>query len=101
MTTLVASQVNASFELPGEAIEVHLVAGGAYEPLTELVTVEIAVATYRGCRIPPFTIAKSRQEVAASLSGATGEPLRYPGVICSREGQELVVGSYAPVMVTL
>jgi hypothetical protein len=100
MTTLVARQVNAPFEMPDDAIEVHLVAGGAYDPLTEMVTLDVAVATYRGARVTPFTIAKSRREVLASLDGAAGEPLRYPGVICSREGQELVVGSYAPVMVT-
>ena len=29
-----------------------------------------------------------------------GPPLRYPGVICSREGQELYVPSFAPLMVT-
>jgi hypothetical protein len=100
MTTLVATQVDAPFELPQDAIDVHLIAGGGYEPLTGMVTVEIALATYRGGRIPPFSIVKSRDEVLASLAGATGEPLRYPGVICSREGQELVVGSCAPVMVT-
>ena len=42
----------------------------------------------------------SRAEIAASLSGASGEPIRYPGVICSREGQELYVASHAPVIIT-
>jgi len=100
MTTLVASQHNAPFSAPGEAIEIHLLSGGAYEPLTELVTLHVAVATHRGNRLAPFTVTKTRRELASSLTGARGEPLRYPGVICSREGQELVVGSYAPVVVT-
>lgn len=100
MTTLIASQQNAPCPSLSDPVEIHLLAGGAYEPLTELVTLHIAVATYRGARLAPFTIAKTRREVASSLVGASGEPLRYPGVICSREGQELVVGSHAPVVVT-
>jgi hypothetical protein len=50
--------------------------------------------------LAPFEFLRTRDEVARSIVGAIGEPVRYPGVICSREGQELVVGSYAPVMVT-
>jgi hypothetical protein len=100
MTTLAASQQNAPWAAPADPIEIHLLAGGAYEPLTELVTLHVAVATHRGTRLPPFTIARTRRDLAALLAGARGEPIRYPGVICSREGQELVVGSYAPVMVT-
>jgi hypothetical protein len=100
MTTLVATCSGAPFAGIEDAVEVHLVAGGTYEPLTEMVTLHVALATYRGARLAPFTITKTRREVAASLAGAFGETLRYPGVICSREGQELVVGSYAPVVVT-
>jgi hypothetical protein len=51
-------------------------------------------------RIPPFALRASRREVAQALIGATGDPIRYPGVICSREGQEIYVGSRAPVMLT-
>lgn len=76
-------------------IEVHLVRGGSYDPLTDIVTIDIAVSS-----IGPFTIRKTRAEIAASIIGATGAPIAYPGVICSREGQELVVGSHAPIMVT-
>ena len=84
-----------------KAIEVLLVAGGEYEPLTETVTLHIAAANYDGRRLPPFEIRESREAVARAIIAAEGEPLRYPGVVCSREGQELVVGSFAPVMVTL
>jgi len=76
-------------------VEVFLVAGGAYDPLTDLVTIDVAVSTAGA-----FTLRKPRAEIAASLAGAIGEPLHYPGVICSREGQELAVGSFAPVLVT-
>jgi hypothetical protein len=102
MTNLVAHQHDAPFELPDPRIEVLLVDGGHYEPLTEVVTLRIAAADLvegnRTRRIAPFEYIRERAAVA--FLGATGEPLRYPGVICSREGQELVVGSHAPMMVT-
>jgi hypothetical protein len=95
MSHLVASQTNAPFALPDEHIEVQLVAGGAYDPITDVVTIDVGISS-----AGRFTIRRSRAEIAASLSCASGEPIRYPGVICSREGQELYVASYAPVMIT-
>ena len=92
MSHVVITQTNAPFEIPKDAIEVELVAGGHYEPLTEIVTLQIAV--------PRFELRATRQEIARSIAGAHGDPIRYPGVICSREGQELVVPSFAPLMVT-
>jgi hypothetical protein len=80
---------------PDDFVEVFLVAGGSYDPLTDLVTINVSVSTAGA-----FTLRKTRAEIAASIAGASGEPIRYPGVICSREGQELAVGSSAPVMVT-
>jgi len=95
MARLVARQTDAPFVMPDERIEVQLVAGGAYDPMSDMVTVEVAVSS-----AGPFTMRRSRAEVAASIAGASGEPIRYPGVICSREGQELYVASYAPLMIT-
>ena len=92
MTHVVARQTNAPFAVPPDAIEVELVAGGSYEPLTETVTLQIAV--------PRFELRATRREIAQSLAGAHGHPIRYPGVVCSREGQELIVPSFAPLMVT-
>lgn len=92
MSHVRVTQTNAPFEVPDDAIEVQLVAGGHYEPLTETVTLQIAV--------PRFEYRATRQEIARSILGAAGDPIRYPGVICSREGQELVVPSFAPLMVT-
>jgi len=92
MTHLRAWQDGAPFVLPEERVDVHLVAGGAYDPLTDVVTVHVAV--------PRFTLRATRAEIARALRGAAGEPLRYPGVICSREGQELHVPGAAPLMVT-
>lgn len=95
MTNLVATATGAPFAPPPSVVDVYLVAGGAYDPLTDLVTVDVAVSS-----AGPFTLRASRAEVAGSLLGATGEPERYPGVICSREGQEVVVGSCAPTILT-
>jgi hypothetical protein len=95
MSALGARQDGAPFDVPSGAIDVHLVAGGSYDPLTDRVTINVAVSS-----AGPFTLSRSRAEVAASITGATGEPLAYPGVICSREGQEIAVASAAPLMVT-
>lgn len=95
MTNVVARQHGAPFELPESFVEIELVAGGSYDPLTDVVSIDVAVSSAGA-----FTWRRNRAEIAAELAGATGEPLRYPGVICSREGQELAVGSFAPVMIT-
>lgn len=105
MRDLVVAQEAAPFALPERRIEVLLVEGGSYEPLTEEVAVRVAAARIVGEGVTrdldPFTISASRAEVARSLAGATGAPIRYPGVICSREGQELFVRSSAPVVITV
>jgi hypothetical protein len=95
MSHLIARQNNAPFVVAEDRIHVQLVAGGAYDPITDIVTIDVSVSS-----AGPFTIRRSRAEVAASLTGASGEPIRYPGVICSREGQELYVASHAPVILT-
>jgi hypothetical protein len=104
MTDVIARQTNAPFAMPQARIEVVLVDGGAYDPLTERVTVRIAAAHLVDGddvrALAPFTIDEQRANVAQAIVGAAGTSLRYPGVICSREGQELVVGSYAPLMLT-
>ena len=95
MTNVVVRQSRAPFALSKKSIDVHLIAGGAYDPLTDVVTIHVAVSSAGA-----FTFRRTRAEVAKSLVGAKGAPIVYPGVICSREGQELAVGSAAPVMVT-
>ena len=87
------TQHEAPFEIPEDHIEVHMVDGGAYEPLTETITMRVSASS-----IGPFEFTEPRANIL--FLGARGEPLRYPGVICSREGQELVVGSYAPEILT-
>ena len=104
MTSVVVEHVHAPAEMPSHRIEVHLVSSGAYEPLTEAVTIRASIADLvedgRRRRLPSFTFRATRQQIARALAGAGGNARRYPGVICSREGQELLVGSYAPMLVT-
>jgi hypothetical protein len=102
MTDVVARQSNAPFAIAEERVEVSLVDGGAYDPLTQVITLRIAAANLVDgdavTPLAPFTLTEARTDIL--FLGASGEPLRYPGVICSREGQELVVGSYAPLLLT-
>jgi hypothetical protein len=105
MTHLVARQRGATMTLPERRMDVLLLDGGTYEPLTETITLRVSAADLvdgeTAQRLPPFTLVKTRREIARALVGAEGDPIRYPGVICSREGQELFVASYAPVMLTV
>jgi hypothetical protein len=104
MTSVLVEHIHAPAEIPSHRIEVHLVSSGAYEPLTETVTIRASIADLvedsRRRRLPSFTFRATRQQIARALAGAGGNARRYPGVICSREGQELLVGSYAPMLVT-
>lgn len=104
MKHVIAEQEDAPFSLPEDRVEIVLIEGGTYEPLTETVTLRIAAADLveRDIVTPlaPFTLAATRRRIAASFLGAIGNPVRYPGVICSREGQELVVASWAPLILT-
>ncbi|HYM59422.1 MAG TPA: hypothetical protein VEZ11_00875 [Thermoanaerobaculia bacterium] len=104
MSNLIAAHDDAPCEVPSNRIEVHLLVGGSYEPLDEMVSLFVIVADLvardRSRRLPPFVIRETRAAIAAALTGAGGSPVRYPGVACSREGQDLVVGSSAPNLLT-
>lgn len=105
MHAVKVTQHGAPFVLPQERIEIHLVDGGAWDPLTDVVTARVSfaemVAGARRVALEPFAISVSRDAVLQSLRGALGDPERYPGVICSREGQELFVASSAPTLLTV
>jgi hypothetical protein len=105
MVEVVVEHRGAPFDEPQERVDIHLVEGGSYDPLTETVNLRVAAADLirdgHAQRLPPFDIVRSRASIAAALAGANGDPIPYPGVVCSREGQELVVGSRAPVMLTI
>lgn len=104
MSRVVVRQENAPFAVPARRIDVHLVGAGGYDPLSDSVQLLVSGAdlvdggSVRA--LAPFVIEESRSSIAFALRGASGEAVRYPGVICSSEGQELVVGSYAPLLLT-
>jgi hypothetical protein len=102
MTSVAVTQMEAPFELPPKRLEILLIASGHYEPLTDEITIEVAAANLVNDEgsfpVQPFRMVESRVSISRALRGASGEPQRYPGVICSREGQALVVGSQAPVL---
>lgn len=98
------AQSHAPFVLPSQRIEVLLLDGGGYDPLVDSVTIRVAAANLIDddavTPLAPFEIVESREAMLRAITGASGDPVRYPGVICSREGQELFVESFAPDLIT-
>lgn len=104
MTNVVVGARSSAAKLPRRRIDILLVAGGRYEPLTESVELSICAANLvdgdQSVRLRPFVMQQPRAEIGRALRGAIGEVRRYPGVVCSKEGQELFVASHAPDLVT-
>jgi hypothetical protein len=102
--TSVRVEANLQAAAPQHRIDILLVAGGRYEPLTDRVSLFISAADLiegnTAARLRPFTIEATGSDIARGLRGASGEVRRYPGVICSKEGQELFVSSFSPDLVT-
>lgn len=102
MQHVIATPHDAPFALPDSRIEITLIDDGHYEQLTDTITLNVGIADViegaRRVRLAPFIFEAKRDEIR--FLGATGETLRYPGVICSREGQELVVPAHAPLLLT-
>ncbi|HXI14351.1 MAG TPA: hypothetical protein VNM92_17165 [Thermoanaerobaculia bacterium] len=97
MTHLTVTQNGAPLPLPEVRIEVSLVDGGGWDRLTDEISLRVATAeivegTSRKM-LAPFSFKGSRGEIASRIIGANADSVRYPGVICSREGQRLAVGS--------
>ncbi|HEU4521790.1 MAG TPA: hypothetical protein VFT12_07300 [Thermoanaerobaculia bacterium] len=105
LSNVMVRQEGAPFDLPEPRLEVLLVTGGRYDPLSGGVLIAVAAADLVEAggsqRVAPFVISESRVAVARAIRGASGEPERYPGVICSSEGQEIAVGSHAPLLLTI
>lgn len=105
MSTVVGAAVKpAPFQLPNRHIEIELAAGGSWDPLTDQISVHVLSASLvdgeTRKRLAPFLIARDRAEVARSITGGRGEPIRYPGVLCSEHGQRLPVGTYCLDLIT-
>lgn len=104
IASLETKQIAAPWKLPAERIDVELVDGGSWDPLTDAVTLRISSSQLmkggHEQKLAPFTLVAQRGAIHRSFRGARGEPVRYPGVICAREGQELFVASHAPLLLT-
>jgi hypothetical protein len=100
MSRLVVKAKSSAKRLPDPHIEIWIVAGGSYDPLTDSIDLSITLAhLVEGTRtrlLRPFRLSAERLEVPRCLLGAFSEPSIYPGVICGDEGQRLIVGSVAP-----
>jgi hypothetical protein len=100
MSKLVVRARASAERLPDPRIEIWLVGGGSYDPLTDsidlLITLAHLVEGTRARLLRPFRLTADRLEVPRRLRGAYSEPAVYPGVICGDEGQRLIVGSVAP-----
>jgi hypothetical protein len=105
MTNVRVSCAADDFRAPASPhIEILLVAGGRFDPLTDRVSLSISAANLvAGAireRIRPFEIDEPRQSIERALISGGSEVHRYPGVICASEGQNVYVGSYAPDLLT-
>ncbi|MHB0972372.1 MAG: hypothetical protein ACYC7A_13350 [Thermoanaerobaculia bacterium] len=104
MSELSVVAADAPFVEADESIEILLVDHGTFDPLADRVALRVVIADFvRGGnreRLEPFTYRASRAAVAASLAGAQGEAVAFPGVICSDEGQRLPVASKSPDLLT-
>ena len=104
MSRVVARQKGERFTTSERRLEIQSLAGGSYDPLTDVVSLFVSAADLvegsRSVPLLPFAIVETRESIVRAIRSAAGDPIRYPGVVCSREGQELVVESFAPEMLT-
>jgi len=100
MSNLVVRHQQAPFSLPDSRVEIREVAGASWDELIDSVSLTITnadlVTPGRRQPLDTFRFHASRKDMAAAMAGARGSPVSYPGVICSREGQKVPVGSWAP-----
>lgn len=101
--TNVVVDASMQVEAPADYIEVSLVDRGHLDSLTGLVILHVSVAhsvsRSERRRLAPFELRIGRNDLFTRLAGATSLAVeRYPGVLCSRYGQLLPVGSHAPAL---
>ncbi|MGK2857672.1 MAG: hypothetical protein ACSLFQ_10750 [Thermoanaerobaculia bacterium] len=99
MSILRVAASGKPMKLPSPRVEIQLVEHGSWDPLTDEVVIRVSLAELVDDRgrflLPRFTIRDTRSGLAARIEGWFGDDTRYPGVICSDEGQALPVGSFA------
>jgi hypothetical protein len=104
MTHVIADHRGAPAIAFDKYIDVHLAGMGRYDAITDEVALTVACAEIvdgeRREPLAPFEIRESRVSICRALAGAAGSPERYPGVVCSTDGQKLIVTCAAPVIAT-
>jgi hypothetical protein len=104
MTSLRVELTGPDIEPPPDRIEVQHLAGGAWDPVTDRVSIRVASAIRvregRRRALHPFVWSALRGEIPGSLLGAAGPAKAYPGVLCQDEGQRIPVGSASPDILT-
>lgn len=102
MTNLVVESDERLEELPQRRVEIVNISGGAFDPLSDVVSLRVneayAVDGSR-VRIAPFQCRVTRRDLSSVIVGAHGPSQSYDGVICSSEGTALPVGSISPDLV--
>ncbi|HVT45341.1 MAG TPA: hypothetical protein VMT00_13230 [Thermoanaerobaculia bacterium] len=104
MTTLVVECGKGALDLPARRLEVLLTGTGEYDAAADSISLAVDLAELvegdRRRRAAPFVLRARRDHLARSIAGAGDRQARYPGVLCSREGQRLYAGSIAPDLST-
>lgn len=104
LTNLVVRHDDDPFDEPVPRIDVFLVGHGHFDAHRDTVELRIDAADLVTDReriaLAPFALVEPRPGIAMKIRGGSGEGAAYPGVICSREGQRLPVGSFAPDILT-
>jgi hypothetical protein len=104
MTNLVVAAGPHAPALPDPRLEVLLLGGGRWDPVTDVVSIRVLRARRVDGGVPspvaPFVWRAPRPLIPSLLSGGGGEIAAYPGVLCADEGQRIPVGSFAATLVT-
>lgn len=104
MTNLRVEGSSFPVELPHRYVDIFLAGRGRYDRVTDEVSLRVLIADLvhdsRRTRLHPFALNVPRKAIPQSILGAIGDPVDYPGVICSDEGQQLPVGSASPILLT-
>lgn len=104
MTNLVVDPPGETYETPQTRIEVLHVSAGDYDPLFDRVRLHVSRADLvtgdDRAAVAPFVVRSRRGSIAGAIRGAAGDLVRFPGVLCSDQGQRIICGTWSPDLLT-